>query len=112
MAKGERTGRVYLYLTREQEFSQDWALCNQIRGAAGSVMHNIAEGFEAGYDAEFSRFLKTARRSVGEVQSQLYLALDAGYITLKELLSAYTITIEVKRLINGMLKFLRTQPKD
>lgn len=102
----ELAGYIYI-LTRKEDFYRDWALCNQIRGAAGSVMHNIAEGFEAGYDAEFARFLKTARRSVGEVQSQLYLALDAGYITPEELHSAYTLTIEVKRLIHGMLKFLR-----
>ena len=50
-------------------------------------MHNIAEGFDSGYDAEFSRFLKTARSSASEVQSQLYLALDAGYITEEELKS-------------------------
>jgi four helix bundle protein len=56
-----------------------WGLGNQIREAAGSVMHNIAEGFEAGYDPEFARFLKMARRSAAEVQSELFLALDANY---------------------------------
>jgi four helix bundle protein len=98
----------YIYkLTRKENFSKDWALCNQIRDAAGSVMHNIAEGFEAGYDPEFARFLKTARRSAGEVQSELYLALDAGYITQEEFKHAYDLAVESKRLINGMLKFLR-----
>jgi four helix bundle protein len=98
----------YIYeLTRKEEFSRDWALCNQIRDAAGSVMHNIAEGFEAGYDPEFSRFLKIARRSAGEVQSELYLALDANYITQEELKQAYDLAVESKKLINGMLKYLR-----
>lgn len=53
----ELAGYIYI-LSRKEDFYRDWALCNQIRGAAGSVMHNIAEGFEAGYDAEFARFLK------------------------------------------------------
>ena len=69
------TNQVY-NLTRQRDFSRDYGLRDQIRQAAGSTMHNIAEGFEAGSDAEFSRFLKIARRSASEVQSQLYLALD------------------------------------
>jgi four helix bundle protein len=44
-------------------------------------MHNIAEGFDAGSDAEFIRFLKYSRRSASEVQSELYIALDRHYIT-------------------------------
>ena len=81
-------------LTRKEKFSRDWALCNQIRDAAGSVMHTIAEGFEAGYDPEFARFLKMARRSAGEIQSELYLAVDAGYITQEELKQAYDLAVD------------------
>lgn len=88
-------GCVY-ELTRKENFSHDWGLRNQIREAAGSVMHNIAEGFEAGYDPEFARFLKMARRSAGEVQSELYLALDAGYITQEEHKQAYDLAVESK----------------
>ena len=98
----------YIYeLTRKEKFSRDWALCNQIRDAAGSVMHNIAEGFEAGYDPEFARFLKIARRSAGEVQSELYLALDVDYITDDELKKGYNLAVETKKLINGLMKYLR-----
>ena len=80
----ELAGNVYA-LTRKTKFSHDFGLRNQITEAAGSVMHNIAEGFDSGYDPEFARFLKLARRSAGEVQSEPYLALDAGYITEDEL---------------------------
>ncbi|MEW6030350.1 MAG: four helix bundle protein [Chloroflexota bacterium] len=98
----------YVYeLTRKEDFSRDWALRNQIRDAAGSVMHNIAEGFEAGYDPEFARFLKLARRSAGEVQSELYLAMDADYITNEELKKGYNLAVETKKLINGLMKYLR-----
>ena len=101
----EMAGYVYL-LTRKQKFSRDFGLCNQIQEAAGSSMHNIAEGFEAGYDPEFIRFLKMARRSAGEVQSELYLALDANYITQDELKKAYDLAVDVKKLINGMISYL------
>ena len=62
----ELAGYVYS-LTRKEKFSRDFGLRNQIQEAAGSVMHNIAEGFESGYDPEFARFLKMARRSAAEV---------------------------------------------
>jgi four helix bundle protein len=101
----ELAGYVYA-LTRNEKFSHDFGLSNQIQRAAGSVMHNIAEGFEAGYDAEFIRFLKMARRSAGEVQSELYLALDALYITEDELKKGYNLATESKKLINGLITYL------
>lgn len=70
-------------------------------------MHNIAEGFESGSDPEFVRFLKIARRSAAEVQSQLYLALDVGYSTEDERHTAHFLAMEVKQLINGMMTYLR-----
>ena len=69
-------------------------------------MHNIAEGFESGYDSEFVRFLKIARRSAGEVQSELYLALDADFISEEELKKAYDLAVETKKLINAMISYL------
>jgi len=66
-------------------------------------MHNIAEGFDAGTNLEFIRFLKIARRSASEVQSELYLALDRNYINQDELSLAYNLATETKRLINVTL---------
>jgi len=70
-------------------------------------MHNIAEGFDAGTNLEFIRFLKMSRRSASEVQSELYLALDRKYITDENLNTAYSLATEAKRLINGMIAYLR-----
>ncbi|MBU4224712.1 MAG: four helix bundle protein [Chloroflexi bacterium] len=94
-------------LTSHPGFAKDFHLRNQIQDAAGSVMHNIAEGFDAGSNPEFIRFLKMARRSASEVQSQLYLALNRKYITVEELKTAYDLATEAKRLINGMIAYLR-----
>ena len=102
----ELAGNVY-ELTRQDKFSRDFGLRDQIQRAASSVMHNIAEGFESGSDPEFARFLKMARRSAGEVQSELYLALDVSYITEEDLKKTYALATEVKRLINGMMTYLR-----
>ena len=92
---------------KKSDFSRDFELRNQIRRAAGSVMHNIAEGFDAGSDAEFSRFLRIARRSASEVQSQLYLALDRKYITENDLREVYDMATETKKLINGFIANLK-----
>jgi len=109
----ELTNLVYTF-TNQEKFARDFGLKDQIRRAAVSVMSNIAEGFDAGSNPEFIRFLKMARRSASEVQSQLYLALDRKYITADELTSAYGLATESKRLINGMIAYLRkhSRPAD
>ncbi len=89
------------------KFARDLRLSGQIQDAAGSIMHNIAEGFDAGTNAEFVRFLKIARQSASEVQSELYLALDRKYVSPEELATAYALATDAKRLINGMIAYLR-----
>ncbi|MFO7683817.1 MAG: four helix bundle protein [Chloroflexota bacterium] len=101
----ELTNLVYDY-TELDAFSKDYGLRNQIRRAAGSSMHNIAEGFDAGSRNEFARFLRMARRSASEVQSQLYLAMDRAYITSKQREVAHNLADEVKPMINSLHKRL------
>jgi four helix bundle protein len=83
--KGRQLTNMIYDLTEHPKFSKDFRLRDQIQDAAGSVMHNIAEGFDSGSNPEFIRFLKISRRSASEVQSELYLALDRKYITEEEL---------------------------
>ncbi|OIN90106.1 MAG: four helix bundle protein [Anaerolineae bacterium CG03_land_8_20_14_0_80_58_20] len=108
--KGRQLANRIHEFCEHPSFAKDFRLRNQIDDAAGSVMHNIAEGFDAGFNAEFIRFLKMSRRSASEVQSELYLALDRKYITEKELQSAYDLATETKRLVNGMIAYLRKAP--
>ena len=105
--KGRQLANVIYDLAEHPKFAKDFRLCGQIQDAAGSVMHNIAEGFDAGTNPEFIRFLKMSRRSASEVQSELYLALDRNYIDQEELNLAYNLATETKKLINGMIGYLR-----
>ncbi len=98
-------------LSDQKGFRRDFRLCSQVRDAGGSIMHNIAEGFDSGSDPEFIRFLKISRRSASEVQSQLYLALDRKYIISSQLEKAYEKATETKRLINGLIVYLRRSEK-
>lgn len=99
-------------LTERATFSRDARLRGQLQGAAGSVMHNIAEGFDSGSKPEFIRFLKMARRSASEIQSEIYLACDRKYIVEQERHRTYNLATESKRLINGMIKHLRGKSKN
>ncbi len=105
--KARQLANVVYDLTSQEEFAREFRLRDQIRSAGGSVMHNIAEGFDAGSDAEFTCFLKMARRSASEVQSELYLALDRQYIIVEELKMTYELAAETKRLINGLIAYSR-----
>lgn len=62
-------------------FKTDFKLKNQIKGSAGSIMDNIAEGFERDGNAEFKQFLSISKGSAGEVRSQVYRCLDNNFIS-------------------------------
>jgi len=93
--------------TEQGNFARDFKLRDQIRGAAGSVMHNCAEGFDAGFDNEFVVFLKYARRSASEIQSQIYLALDRKYVDESAFKQIYDKATEAKKIINALIAYLR-----
>lgn len=105
--KAREVANLIYDLTEHPKFAKDFRLSGQIQGAASSIMHNIAEGFDSGSNPEFIRFLKMSRRSASEVQSELYLALDRKYISQEELTKAYALAAEAKRLINGFISYLR-----
>ena len=94
-------------LTETAKFAKDYRLRDQIQGAAGSIMHNIAEGFDDGSDVEFIRFLKYSRRSSSEVQSEIYLALDRKYISAEDFKRVYDMTTTAKKSINAFIAYLR-----
>jgi four helix bundle protein len=95
------TGQIYK-ITEQGRFARDFGLRDQIRRAAVSVMSNIAEGFERGRAAEFHQFLSIAKASCAEVRSQLYIALDAGYLTQEEFNQLMEKATETGRIIGGL----------
>ena len=101
---------VYRF-TNQESFKRDFALRDQIRRAASSIMHNIAEGFGAGSDSEFIRFLGYARRSGTETQSQLYIALDEEYITKPQFDDAYARSTQILKQINSLIGYLDNSRK-
>jgi len=101
----ELTSKVYT-LTKKAKFTRDFGLKGQIQDAAGSSMHNIAEGFDSETNPEFVRFLRYAKRSCTEVQSELYVALDQEYITKSEFQDVYDHAGRTRAAIRGFIKYL------
>ena len=107
----ELTRKVY-GLTKKHQFAHDFGLKRQIQDAAGSSMHNIAEGFDSETNPEFVRFLRYAKRSCTEVQSELYVALDQQYITDSEFQDVYDHAGRTRAAVRGFIKYLVSYKKD
>jgi len=93
------------------DFSRDFYLRNQIRGASVSIMSNISEGFDRGTNKEFIQFLTIARASTSEVKSHLYVALDRKYINPDKFREVYDQTSKAISLIDGFIRYLKTNLK-
>ena len=91
-------------ITQRGEFKYDTRFVQQIRAAVGSIMDNIAEGFERTGNKEFLNFLYIAKGSCGEVRSQLIRANDLGYMTKEEYDELYT---ECRKLSVGIMNFIK-----
>ncbi len=102
----ELTRKVYR-LTKKTRFAKDYGLKRQMQDAAGSSMHNIAEGFDSETNAEFMRFLRYAKRSCTEVQSELYVALDEKYIAPSEFEDVYEQARRARAAVRGFINYLK-----
>lgn len=111
----EQANEIFI-LTGSERFCKDFGLKNQINNSAGSVMDNIAEGFERFSNKEFIQFLIISKGSNGEVRSQLYRALDRKYITEKSFNTRLNFSIHIVNKIKSFIDYLqssdyKTKPK-
>ena len=95
-------------LTSTEPFSKDYRFCGQIRAAIGSVMDNIAEGFEKENNKEFVQFLYIAKGSCGEVRSQLYRAKDVDFISNEDYIKYTERAQNLSISISNFIKYLKS----
>jgi len=93
-------------LTLKGSFAKDFALKDQINRSTGSIMDNIAEGFERAGKNEFVNFLSYSKGSCGETLSQLYRALDRRHITQAEFDQLRNDTERLGKMITGFIGYL------
>jgi four helix bundle protein len=93
------------HLTEIGLSAQDYKFKNQIRASAGSVMDNIAEGFERSSQFEFVNFLSISKGSSGETRSQLYRGIDQRYFP-EDTIDLITEYEDLASNISGFMKYL------
>jgi four helix bundle protein len=106
--EARRLSKEIIFISKTTALINDYKLKDQIKGSSGSVMDNIAEGFERNGNGEFRQFLSIAKGSAGETRSQLYRVFDNEYIdeqNFNKLISEYEkLSIKIHNFINYLNK--------
>ena len=87
--------------------NKDYSLRNQMNSSSGSIMDNIAEGFERNGNRELIQFLSIAKASCGELRSQLYRCLDRNHITKDRFDDIYSKTVTEGKKIGAFMAYLK-----
>ena len=107
--KARELNREIYGVTNSGAFANDFGLRDQIRRASVSISSNIAEGFDRSSRADFHRFVVISKASCAEVQSQLYLALDIGYLSHEKFAGLMSKSKEVARILGGLRLSLKKE---
>jgi four helix bundle protein len=106
--EARRLAKEIHVLSKETDLKTEYKLKNQIKGSSGSVMDNIAEGFERDGNLEFRQFLSIAKGSAGESRSQIYRLYDYEIIDeekFNELKNDYlSLSVKIKNFITYLNK--------
>lgn len=93
-------------LTDADFFSKEFKLKDQMKRSSGSIMDNIAEGFDRDSRLEFINFLSIAKGSCGELKSQLYRCLDYNLLSEENFNYLYKLTEDISAKIAGFIIYL------
>ena len=104
--EARRLAKEINIISVESDLKNDFRFKDQIKASSGSVMDNIAEGFERNGNLEFRQFLSIAKGSAGETRSQLYRVLDYNYINEEKFEILKTDFENLSGKINNFISYL------
>lgn len=97
---------VFRLVTDNEILSRDFKLKGQMLGSSGSIMDNIAEGFERGGNREFIQFLSFSKGSAGELRSQIRRCYNRGHIS-EEMRNQFIFKCEkISEQLSNFMKYL------
>lgn len=93
-------------LSKDNSFSEDRRLRDQMNGSSGSIADNIAEGFGRGGNKEFAQYLWISKGSIAELKSRLYRCKDRDWILIDKFNDLYGKMEVIDKMVQGLLNFL------
>lgn len=96
-------------ITQELPDAERFGLTSQIRRASVSVASNVAEGYGRGTTSDYQRFLRMARGSLYEVETQMVIAARLGYLRRDRFAEYETKSNECSRVLAGLLKSIEAR---
>ena len=97
---------IYLLINKLPK-EEMYALSNQMRRAAVSIPSNIAEGQARNSNREFARFLSIARGSKAELQTQLLICVDIGYLLEEDINEAMSLAEEIGKMLSSLAQRMK-----
>jgi len=105
--KSRELSRAIYEIIKSTDLVRDFELNNQMKRSSGSIMDNIAEGFERGGNKEFIYFLGIAKGSCAELRSQLYRCIDQHYIVGERYDELHDLTLHISKMLSGIISHLK-----
>lgn len=97
---------IYILCKNNPHIKNDYGIRDQIQRSAVSIASNIAEGNDRETDKDYARFLYMARGSCSELKTQLYIIEE--YLDVKDLKNSITKIIEIHKMLNALIKTVKT----
>ena len=107
LAVWQRSKGLAVQICKALKECRDYGLRDQAQRAAISVPSNIAEGMERNGRAEYRNFIGIAKGSAGELRTQLLILQELGYLSDEEATDMHREAVEISKMLNGLLRFLR-----
>ncbi|HVT73503.1 MAG TPA: four helix bundle protein [Lacunisphaera sp.] len=104
--KGIELAKLLYPLTAKLPAEEKFGLVAQIRRAAVSVSSNIAEGQARHTSGEFIQFISHAEGSVAELDTQLFLTVELGFVTPDQAAESFGLIGDLRRMLNGLRRKL------